>query len=91
MIGDFYRFIEDGNESENFHCDDEDHPMELQLKLSETLYPCLFFSLLGLPCLLTSRGRSSYLKLCLISIPLCYLWMEYLPPSKQSRQSNSMP
>lgn len=75
---------QNGNLSEEmFHSDENDRPMEIELKLNETFPSCLFFCLAGLPLILTERGRSFYWKLCLFGTPLTYLWMTFFPPNKQ--------
>lgn len=59
---------------------DSDVPLAVDLPLSETFFPLLFFTLGTLPFVLTSRGRGIYWKVCLISTPLTYLWMHFFPP-----------
>jgi len=81
LLKNFYDFHRNKTiESEKFVSDGDDHPIELELPLRETIYPCMFFILTTIPLLFTERGRSLYWKICLFGTPITLLWMHLFPP-----------
>ncbi|CAF3756195.1 unnamed protein product [Rotaria sp. Silwood1] len=83
LLKNFYNYYKTKNdESIIFTCDRKDKPIELELPLRETIYSCFFLTLTTLPFILSERGRSFYLKICLIGTPLTLIWMHLFPYSR---------